>query len=88
MERLVHLTKEQERVLNLAKQGHNIGVIGKAGVGKTTTVLAIKEALDTNENVQIICSTGIACESYGGIAKIKQFIRNMDYDLLNFLLNF
>ena len=69
MERLVHLTKEQERVLNLAKQGHNICVIGKAGVGKTTTVLAIKEALDTNENVQIICSTGIACESYGGIAK-------------------
>lgn len=69
MERLVHLTKEQERVLNLAKQGHNICVIGKAGVGKTTTVLAIKEALETNENVQIICSTGIACESYGGIAK-------------------
>ena len=53
----------------LAIQGHDICVFGKAGVGKTTTVLAIKEALETNENVQIICSTGIACESYGGIAK-------------------
>ena len=69
MERLLHLTKEQERIVKLAKQGHNICVFGKAGVGRTTTVLAIKEALETNENVQIICSTGIACESYGEIAK-------------------
>ena len=46
----------------MAKQGHNICVFGKAGVGKTTTVLAINEPLETNENVQIICSTGIACE--------------------------
>jgi ABC-type branched-subunit amino acid transport system ATPase component len=54
----------------LAKQGHCICNFGRAGVGKSTTVLAIKEALAAKgENVQIICSTGIAWKSYGGIAK-------------------
>jgi hypothetical protein len=70
MERVLHLTEEQQKIVNLARQGHNICIFGRAGVGKSTTVIAIKEALAAKgENVQIICSTGIACESYGGIAK-------------------
>jgi ATP-dependent DNA helicase PIF1 len=70
MERILHLTQEQQRIVNLAKQGHCICNFGRAGVGKSTTVLAIKEALAAKgENVQIICSTGIAWKSYGGIAK-------------------
>ncbi|CAB4024950.1 ATP-dependent DNA helicase PIF1, partial [Paramuricea clavata] len=71
MERILHRTQEHEqRIVNLEKQGHNICIFGRAGVGKSATVLAIKEALAAKgENVQIICSTGIACESYGGIAK-------------------
>ena len=70
MERVLHLTEEQQKIVNLARQGHNICIFGRACVGKSTTVIAIKEALAAKgENVQIICSTGIACESYGGIAK-------------------
>ena len=70
MERILHLTQEQQRIVNLAKQGHCICNFGRAGVGKSTTVVAIKEALAAKgENVQIISSTGIAWKSYGGIVK-------------------
>ena len=70
MERLCQLTQEQQTIVNLAKQGHNICILGRAGVGKSTTVQKIKSALEVKgEKVEIVCSTGIACESYGGIAK-------------------
>ncbi len=56
MERVLHLTEEQQKIVNLARQGHNICIFGRAGVGKSTTVIAIKEALAAKgENVQIIC---------------------------------
>ena len=70
MERLWQLTQEQQTILNLAKQGHNIYVLGRAGVGKSTTVQKIKSALEVKgKKVEVVCSTGIACKSYGGIAK-------------------
>ena len=70
MEGILKLTEEQQRTVYLAKEGHNICIFGRAGVGKSTTILAIKDALQAKgESVQIVCSTGIACESYGGTAK-------------------
>ena len=37
----LNLTQGQKDVLRLAETGHNICVIGKAGVGKTTVVKEI-----------------------------------------------
>ena len=43
---------------------------GQSRGWKITTVQKIKSALEVKgEKVEIVCSTGIACESYGGIAK-------------------
>ena len=53
-----------------SRTADNICILGRAGVGKSTTVQKIKSALELKgEKVEIVCSTGIACESYGGIAK-------------------
>ena len=53
-----------------SKARAHICILGRAGVGKSTTVKKIKSALEIKgEKVEIVCSTGIACESYGGIAK-------------------
>ena len=41
----VHLTDEQELILNLAKKGHNVCMLGRAGVGKSPTVQEIKKTL-------------------------------------------
>ena len=70
MDRPLHLTDEQQLILNLAKKGHNICILGRAGVGKSTTVQEIEKALSAQgKKCQTVCSTGIACQNYGGIAK-------------------
>ena len=45
MDRPLHLTDEQQLILNIAKKGHNICILGRAGVGKSTTVQEIEKAL-------------------------------------------
>ena len=49
MDRPLHLTDEQQLILNLAKTGHNICILGRAGVGKSTTVQEIEKALQLRE---------------------------------------
>lgn len=64
------LTKEQEEVVNFAGTGHNLCVFGKAGVGKTTVVKEIVKSLTAKGwKCQIVCSSGISCEAYCGLAK-------------------
>ena len=54
----------------LSKARAQYCILGRAGVGKSTTVQKIKSALEVEgEKFEIVCSTGIACKSYGGIAK-------------------
>ena len=61
----VHLTDEQELILNLAKKGHNVCMLGRAGVGKSPTVQEIKKTLSAQgKKCKTVCSTGIACQNY------------------------
>jgi ATP-dependent DNA helicase PIF1 len=70
MESPIRLTEEQQTILDLAKKGHNICILGRAGVGKSTTVQEIKKELSAKGlQCEIICSTGIACKNYDGEAK-------------------
>ena len=70
MESPIHLTDEQQAILDLAEKGHNICILGKAGVGKSTIVREIKRSLSANGiKCEILCSTGIACKNYNGVAK-------------------
>lgn len=45
MESPIQLTDEQQAILDLAEKGHNICILGKAGVGKSTIVKEIKRTL-------------------------------------------
>ena len=70
MDRPLHLTDEQQLILNLAKKGDNICILCRAGVEKSTTVKEIEKALlAQGQKCQTVCSTGIACQNYGGIAE-------------------
>ena len=70
MERHTHLTEEQQAILDLAEKGHNICILGKAGVGKSTIVKEIWRTLSAKGlKCEIVCSTGIACKNYSGMAK-------------------
>ena len=70
MESPIRLTDEQHAILDLAEKGHNICILGKAGVGKSTIVKEIKRALSAiGRKCEIVCSTGIACKNYNGVAK-------------------
>ncbi|PQE03029.1 atp-dependent dna helicase pif1 protein [Rutstroemia sp. NJR-2017a BVV2] len=68
----VKLTAEQEAVVEMAMQGHNIFLTGAAGSGKTVTLLQIianleRKYFDTKKKrVQVIAPTGIAALPLNG----------------------
>ena len=63
------LTDEQQRAVDAALTGHNVCIFGRAGVGKTTVVEKIKKILTSRgKKCQIVCSSGISCDAYDGLA--------------------
>jgi len=59
------MNPEQNLAVNLALNGHNLLILGAAGTGKSRVVADIYTKLnDKGINVQIACSTGIACNVY------------------------
>ena len=65
-----HLTEEQQNVAKFALSGHNMVVLGGAGVGKTTVVQAIRKLFTAQgKKCQIVCASSVSCIPYGGIAK-------------------
>lgn len=66
----IKLTEEQDVVVKFASTGHNMCIFGKAGVGKTTVVERIIKSLTAKGlKCQIVCSSGISCDAYHGMAK-------------------
>ena len=64
------LTEGQLKVLDLVESGHNVCLVGKAGVGKSTVVLELKKRLSSKgKKCHIVCSSGVSCEPYNGVAK-------------------
>ena len=60
----------QLKILKLAESGHNICVVGKAGVGKSTAVLELTKRLSAKgKKCFIVCASGVACDPYNGAAK-------------------
>ena len=67
------LTTEQVSCVSLAKEGHNFMIYGEAGTGKSLTVNQICQSLQSlGRNVQVVCSTGVACDVY----KTNDSLRN------------
>ena len=64
----LNLTQGQKDVLRLAETGHNVCVIGKAGVGKTTVVRDNKKNSTKGKQCYVVCSSGVSCEAYDGVA--------------------
>ena len=63
------LTAEQQRAVDAALTGHNVCIFGRAGVGKTTVVERIRKILTSKgKKCQIVCSSGISCDAYDGLA--------------------
>ena len=66
----LRLTEGQLNVLELVESGHNICLVGKAGVEKSTVVLELKKRLPLKwKKCHIVCSSGVSCEPYNGFAK-------------------
>lgn len=66
----ISLTDEQTMVMRLAEGGHNVCVVGKAGVGKSTVVNELRKTFSSSgKKCFIVCPSGIACEPYNGCAK-------------------
>ena len=62
------LTAQQHYIFDMATSGHNLCILGRAGVGKSMLVNEIKDELHKRGlNTKIICSSGIACKSFGGM---------------------
>lgn len=67
LEPLVALSSDQERVLSLVKQGHNVFFTGPAGSGKSLILKHIKKHLDNiGKTYAITAPTGIASVLIGG----------------------
>lgn len=59
------LNKNQTSALYVARNGHNLLLLGTAGTGKSYVISEIyKELTVKDKNVQLTCSTGIACAVY------------------------
>jgi ATP-dependent DNA helicase PIF1 len=57
----INLSKEQEVVLELFKQGHNIFMTGPGGTGKTFLIKQIYNWCNENyKNIQVCALTGCA----------------------------
>lgn len=64
------LTRAQSRILQAAISRHNVCILGRAGVGKSTVVNEIKKEFDRNGyKTRIVCSTSVACQEFHGMAK-------------------
>ena len=60
------LDEDQQTAFDLAKDGHNLVVIGQGGCGKTFLIKQIVNYLRSKgKTVTIACSTGIASTHYG-----------------------
>ena len=57
------LNKEQQRALDLVKEGKNVFITGAAGTGKSFLINHMKDELD----IDITASTGIAATNIGGM---------------------
>ena len=65
----IKLTDEQQRAVDAALTGHNVCIFGRAGVGKTTVVETIRKLFTSRgKRCQIVCSSGISCDAYDGLA--------------------
>lgn len=77
-------TKKQQQFLDLALQGKNIFLSGKAGTGKSTvTQQAIEKLRSEGKRVAAIAPTGIAANNIGGQTMHSLFSLN-PYGVLNF----
>ena len=66
----IKLTEEQDVVVKFTQTGHNMCIFGKASLGKTTVVERIIKSLTAKGlKCQIMCSSGILCDAYHGMAK-------------------
>lgn len=66
----IFLSKEQESVIELAKQGHNIFYTGSAGTGKSVLLREMIKVLKKKygyDQVAITASTGLAACNIGGV---------------------
>lgn len=64
------LTAEQLDLIRLVESGHNICIIGKAGIGKSTVVNEIWRVLMLKgKRCHVVCYSGVASKLYGGLAK-------------------
>lgn len=66
----IRLSKEQENVIELAKQGHNMFYTGSAGTGKSVLLRELIKTLKEMhgpEKVAVTASTGLAACNIGGI---------------------
>lgn len=66
----LRLSKEQEDVLRLAEEGHNIFYTGSAGTGKSVLLremIKVLKRMYGNDQVAITASTGLAACNVGGI---------------------
>ena len=58
------LTGEQQACIHLANSIHNFSIFGESGTGKLLVVSRICK--NKGENVQVVCSRGIACDVFEG----------------------
>jgi ATP-dependent DNA helicase PIF1 len=66
----------QKKAVDIVIEGHNLLLLGSAGTGKSFVINEIAKSLKKiGKNVQITCSTGIACSVYKGVnaCTIHQF---------------
>ena len=77
------MNDEQRKCVEHGSHGHNFKTYGEAGTGKSLTVMELtKELQKSGKTVQIICSTGVACDEY---QKYKEKLKNMPSTVHSFL---
>ena len=70
MNAFANLTRDQLHIFSFATSGHNVCIFGRSGVGKSTVVREIRAELGRiGKKCQIVCSSGISCSVYNGLAK-------------------
>ena len=63
------LTDEQRGAVDIAMSGHNLGIYGQAGTGKTYVVECIyKNLVKKGKRVNVTCSTGMATTNYSSLS--------------------